>query len=78
MPVKKGGAKEKQLEHWREYFDWIREGHKYIITEIHKPLTPRQNLYHTNTKWHPNISKIILSMTKNALNGYGVNDLSKK
>ncbi len=77
-PVKTGRAKKDQLKHWERHFEWERDGHKYIITEIHKPLTQRQNLYHTNTKWYPNISKIILSMTKNTLNGYGVNDLSKK
>lgn len=77
-PVKTGQAKIDQLKHWGGHFTWENDGHKYIPTKILKPLSPRERLYHTNTKWYPNISKIILSMTKNALNGYGVNELSLK
>ena len=72
VPVKKGGAKVKQLEHWREYFDWELEGHKYIITDVYGPLIPQKMQGPKETKFS-NIGKIILCMTKYAINGYGVN-----
>ena len=77
-PVKTGQAKKDQLKHWEKHFKWEKDGHKFIISEILKPLSPREKLYHTNTKWYPNISKIILSMTAEAQHGYGIKGLSSQ
>ena len=75
-PVKTGQAKTDQLKHWSEHFRWEKQGHKFIIKEVIKPLSPRKKKYHTETKWYPNISRLFLHYTAAAANGYGVNDAS--
>jgi hypothetical protein len=76
-PVKTGQAKIDQLKHWSQQFKWEKDGHKFTITEVIKPLTPREKLYHTESKWYPIISRLIVHMAAAARNGYGVNETSK-
>lgn len=35
-PIKTGGAKANQLDEWKYYFDWLRDGNKFIISDIKK------------------------------------------
>lgn len=73
-----GQAKIAQTQHWNNYFKWERQGHKYIITEILKPLplAPREKSYYKDSKWYPSVSKLILHAATCAHRGYGINEPS--
>lgn len=36
-----GKSKKLQLERWRKYFDWINEGHKFVITKVREHPLPK-------------------------------------
>jgi len=43
-----GKGRNHQANHWKQFFDWEKQGHKYIITTIHDepiPLIENNNIY---------------------------------
>ena len=54
-PVKKGDSKKAQLKEWSRYFNFEKQGHKIIVTEIYSKPKPKQdgrvtNGQHENSK----------------------------
>ena len=59
---KQGGRNKKlQFEIWKQYFNWIKQGHKYIITEIYdNPIIKIDN--QGNNIYNTYIEKLVLDL----------------
>lgn len=56
---KTGKSKTLQENNWKRYFDWIKDGHKYIITAIHETPIPKTENTDIYSKY---IEKLILDL----------------
>jgi len=78
-PVNGGGEKINQLEHWQTCFLWEREGQKYKITQIMKPLDKRPHIQRENSKWYKSVVIILLNKVidtiKNECDSEGSNEV---
>ncbi len=59
-PVKTGGAKINQLEHWQTCLLWEKIGRKFKITDIIKPLDQRPHKQRQESKWYRSITTVLL------------------
>ena len=59
-PVKTGGAKINQLTHWQTCFLWEKQGNKFKITHIIKPLDQRPHKQRQESKWYRSVITVLL------------------
>lgn len=59
--VKTGEAKKSQLKTWKRYFDWEKDGQKFIITDIYDTPLPKEDLRRKgNNSIYKNYIELIL------------------
>ena len=64
-PIKNGASKRAQLKEWERYFSYVKNGHKFIITEIFETPKPKQDKRkegHNETPYINLIEKLILDL----------------
>lgn len=59
-PIMGGTSKIHQLKVWQDSFRWEKKGHKFIITNVIKPLEQREFMRTRKTKWYNNTAKQLL------------------
>lgn len=66
-PVKTGGAKINQLTHWQTCFLWEKQGNKFKITRIIKPLDQRPHRQRQESKWCRSVTTVLLDKLSDTL-----------
>lgn len=69
--VKTGEAKKSQLKTWKRYFDWEKDGQKFIITDIYDTPLPKEDLRRKgNNSIYKNYIELILLQYLSKQEGY--------
>ncbi len=69
--TKTGKAKQLQLKTWKRYFDWEKEGQKFIITDIYDTPLPKEDLRRKgNNSIYKNYIELILLQYLSKQEGY--------
>lgn len=69
--VKTGEAKKSQLKNWKRYFDWEKDGQKFIITDIYDTPLPKEDLRRKgNNSIYKNYIELILLQYLSKQEGY--------
>ena len=69
--VRTGKAKQLQLKNWQRYFDWVKDGQKFIITDIYDTPLPKEDLRRKgNNSIYKNYIELILLQYLSKQEGY--------
>lgn len=69
--AKTGKAKQLQLKNWKRYFDWEKDGQKFIITDIYDTPLPKEDLRRKgNNSIYKNYIELILLQYLSKQEGY--------
>lgn len=69
--VKTGKAKQLQLKNWKRYFDWEKDGQKFIIVDIYDTPLPKEDLRRKgNNSIYKNYIELILLQYLSKQEGY--------
>ena len=69
--IKTGKAKQLQLKNWKRYFDWEKDGQKFIITDIYDTPLPKEDLRRKgNNSIYKNYIELILLQYLSKQEGY--------
>ncbi|MCM1160632.1 MAG: hypothetical protein NC412_05350 [Roseburia sp.] len=69
--VKTGKAKQLQLKNWKRYFDWEKDGQKFVIVDIYDTPLPKEDLRRKgNNSIYKNYIELILLQYLSKQNGY--------
>lgn len=69
--AKTGKAKQLQLKNWQRYFDWEKDGQKFIITDIYDTPLPKEDLRRKgNNSIYKNYIELILLQYLSKQEGY--------
>lgn len=69
--IKSGKSKKLQLDDWLRYFEYTREGNKYIIEKIHKEILPKEDARENgnNSRYQEDISILLLDLLSQSEDG---------
>lgn len=69
--IKTGKAKQLQLKNWKRYFDWEKDGQKFIIVDIYDTPLPKEDLRRKgNNSVYKNYIELILLQYLSQQKGY--------
>lgn len=70
-PIKSGKSKNLQLDDWLRYFEYTRQGNKYIIEKIYKEVLPKEDKRENgnNSKYQEDISILLLDLLSQSSDG---------
>lgn len=69
--VKTGEAKKSQLKNWKRYFDWEKDGQKFVIVDIYDTPLPKEDLRRKgNNSIYKNYIELILLQYLSKQDGY--------